>query len=105
MAAFQRNLRNSKLAKHIPNTMNQVFLSYRHENEAHSKLVRNLAEKLRAEGHLVALDQFLKDKHAGGPDDGWRKWSERCAEKSSCVLIICSKGWFDSYRGEGPDNA
>jgi hypothetical protein len=81
--------------------MNHVFLSYRHESDAHAKAVRELGERLKATGVPVELDQFYIDNHPGGPDEGWRKWCEDRAEKSTCVLIVCSKGWFDSYRKEG----
>jgi hypothetical protein len=57
---------------------------------------------LKATGLPVELDQFYFEDHPGGPDEGWRKWCEDRAEKSACVLIVCSKGWFDSYRKEGP---
>ena len=83
--------------------MNHVFLSYRHESDEHAKNVRQLAERLQNAGLPVALDQFYLEKNAGGPDEGWRKWCEDRAEKSACVLIACSKGWFDSYRKEGPN--
>jgi TIR domain len=82
--------------------MSHVFLSYRHENNAHAEAVRSLGEKLRAAGLPVELDQFYMDGHPGGPDEGWRKWCEDRAEKSACVLVVCSKGWFESYQKEGP---
>jgi hypothetical protein len=82
--------------------MNHVFLSYRHESDDHANAVRNLGEKLKAAGFPVELDQFYLKDPPGGPDEGWRKWCEDRAEESSCVLIVCSKGWFDSYRKEGP---
>jgi hypothetical protein len=81
--------------------MNHIFLSYRHESDDHAKTVRNLGEKLKAAGLPVELDQFYIDDYPGGPDEGWRKWCEDRAEKSACVLIVSSKGWFDSYRKEG----
>jgi hypothetical protein len=81
--------------------MNHVYLSYRHESDDHAKAVRNLGEKLRAAGLPVELDQFYIEDHPGGPDEGWRKWCKDRAEKSACVLIVCSKEWFDSYRNEG----
>jgi hypothetical protein len=81
--------------------MNHVFLSYRHESDDHVKAVRNLGEKLKVAGLPVELDQFYIEDYPGGPDEGWRKWCEDRAEKSACVLIVCSKGWFDSYRKEG----
>jgi hypothetical protein len=81
--------------------MNHVFLSYRHESEIHAKSVRNLGERLKAADLPVELDQFYIEDHPGGPDETWPKWCEERAEKSACVLIVCSKGWFDSYRMEG----
>jgi hypothetical protein len=81
--------------------MNHVFLSYRHESNDHANAVRTLGEKLKDAGLPFELDQFYIEDHPGGPDEGWRKWCEDRAEKSACVLIVCSKGWFDSYRKEG----
>jgi hypothetical protein len=49
----------------------------------------------------VALDQFYLEHHPGGPDETWATWCENHAEKSACVLIVCSEGWFDSYRKGG----
>ena len=34
-------------------------------------------------------------------DETWPNWREDRAEKSACVLIVCSSGWFDSYRKKG----
>jgi hypothetical protein len=85
----------------VPHWMNQVFLSYRHESDDHAKAVWSLGEKLKAEGLPVEFDQFYLEYHPGGPDEGWRKWCSDRAEKSACVLVVCSKGWFDSYTGEG----
>jgi hypothetical protein len=81
--------------------MNHVFLSYRLESEDHAKAVRTLGEQLKAANVPVELDQFYIEDNPGGPDEGWPKWCEDRAEKSACVLIVCSKGWFDSYRKEG----
>src|ERR1044072_5105614 len=78
-----------------------VFLSYRHESDAHRAKVRQLAERLAALQIPVQLDMLLLQEHQGGPDEGWTRWSEERAEHSACVLIICSKGWFESYRGQG----
>lgn len=81
--------------------MNHVFLSYRHESDDHARNVRRLGERLRDRDIPVALDQFYLEENPGGPDGGWRKWCEDHAEQSACVLIACSKGWFDCYRKEG----
>jgi hypothetical protein len=77
--------------------LNQVFLSYRHESPEHARAVRRLGELLRQAKIPVALDQFHLDEHPGGPDLGWPKWCEDCANESACVLIIASEGWFAAY--------
>jgi len=85
--------------------MNHVFVSYRQESVQHSAAVRRFAETLRAKIPAVSLDQFFREMNPAGPNEGWRKWCEDNAEKSACVLIVCSKGWFDAYRQEGPPHA
>ena len=82
--------------------MNHVFISYRHESDAYGAKVRAFAESLKTEGLPVALDQFYLDEQAGGPDEGWPKWCIEHAKTSACVLIVCSKGWFDAASGQGP---
>lgn len=52
---------------------------------------------LRLAGLPVVLDQFYLEDHPGGPDEGWPKWCEDCANDSSCVLIVASHGWFAAY--------
>src|SRR6266481_3629421 len=76
---------------------NQVFISYRHETPEHSRAVRRLGELLRNAGMTVVLDQFYQEDHPGGPDEGWPKWCEDCANESTCVLVIASEGWFAAY--------
>lgn len=77
--------------------MAQVFLSYRHENDAHRTRVRELGQRLRDAGIDIVLDQFFLDVHAGGPDEGWPAWSKRMAGETEKVLIIGSPGWFRCY--------
>src|SRR5436305_1635035 len=77
--------------------LKQVFISYRHENSEHAQTVRQLGELLRQAKVPVAFDQFLLEELPGGPDEGWPKWCEDCANKSICVLIIASEGWFGAY--------
>ena len=81
---------------------NQVFISYRHESSDHSRAVRRLGEMLRQTGLPVVLDQFYLEDHPGGPDEGWPKWCEDCANESSCVLIVASHGWFAAYNKDEP---
>ena len=78
--------------------LQHVFISYRHEPE-HARAVRLLGELLRRSGLPVEVDQFYLEQHPGGPDEGWPKWCADRAEKSACVLVIPSKGWFAAYDG------
>jgi hypothetical protein len=77
--------------------LNQVFLSYRHESLEHAQAVLRLGKLLRQAKIPVALDQSYLDVNPGGPNEGWPKWCEDCANKSACVLIIASEGWFAAY--------
>jgi hypothetical protein len=81
---------------------NQVFISYRQESPEHSRAVRRLGELLRQAGLPVVLDQIFLDEHPGGPDLGWSKWCEDCANQSACILIVASAGWFAAYDKDGP---
>jgi hypothetical protein len=76
---------------------NQVFISYRQETPEHAAAVRRLGELLRLAEIPVMLDQIFLDEHPGGPDEGWPKWCEDCANESACVVIIASEGWFACY--------
>jgi len=76
-----------------------VFLSYRHENDAHRGRVRALGGRLRDAGISVVLDQFYLDANPGGPNEGWPAWSKRQAGETDKVLIIASAGWFRCYAG------
>ena len=76
-----------------------VFISYRHESPEHARAVRLLGDLLRRSGIPVELDQFYLEQNPGGPDEGWPKWCEDRAEKSACVLVIPSAGWFAAYDG------
>jgi hypothetical protein len=63
--------------------------------------VRRLGELLRQADITVALDQFYLDEFPGEPDLGWPMWCEDNANKSACVLIIASEGWFAEYDNKG----
>ena len=82
--------------------LNQIFISYRHENQEHSRAVRKLGEQLRQAGLPVMLDQLYLDEHPGGPNEGWPLWCENNLNNSTCVLIIASEGWFAAYDGTTP---
>jgi hypothetical protein len=77
--------------------LQQVFISYRHESPEHGRAVRRLGELLRQAKIPVVLDQFYLEENPGGPDAGWPKWCEDCANEAACILIIGSEGWFTAY--------
>jgi SEFIR domain len=80
--------------------MATVFLSYRHENDAHRERVRKLGLRLRDAGIDVVLDQFYLAANPGGPNEGWPRWSKKMAGETEKVLIIGSGGWFRCYEGK-----
>lgn len=84
--------------------MTTVFLSYRHENDAHSLRVRNLALGLRAAGVTVVLDALKNEEewNKGGPDDGWLNWSYAQVAANNKVLIIATPSYSLVYENKAP---
>lgn len=85
--------------------MTTVFLSYRHENDAHSQRVRDLALKLRAAGLGVVLDALKNEEewNKGGPSEGWLNWSYAQVEANNRVLIIATPSYSLVYENKaGP---
>jgi serralysin len=80
--------------------MESVFLSYRQESDEHSDRVRALAERLRervaSHGISVVLDQF---QPAGGPDQGWAKWSADQVRHSTRVLMVITPAYVECMLG------
>jgi hypothetical protein len=86
--------------------LNQVFLSYRRESEAHVGRVRALAEELRRRGLPVVFDEFYLAVKPEGPDEKWSRWCINQAKDSACVLMVGSSGWYAAFsdpRSAGPD--
>ena len=79
--------------------MPSVFISYRQIDPAQRQRVRDFAERIRARGVDVILDQFFKDTHPGGPPEGWPKWSSDQAIHTERVLIIGNAPWFRCFDG------
>ena len=77
--------------------MSKVFISYRQTNNVQIERVRKFAERLREQGVDVILDQFLLDAEAGGPGEGWDKWSSDQAINTEYVLIVGTKDWFECF--------
>jgi hypothetical protein len=79
--------------------MSQVFISYRQTDEAQNQRVRAFAERLRAAGIDVFLDQFVDEEKPGGPSQRWAQWSADRAFNTEYVLIICTYSWFQCFEG------
>ena len=72
-----------------------VFISYSHDSQGHADRVLALADRLRAEGVDVILDQY-----EFSPAEGWSLWMERCIRDSDFVLMICTQTYFRRVMGE-----
>ena len=84
--------------------MPSVFISYRHENPAHTERVRQLAVRLRDAGVDVIFDGFEEEKHLTtslAPTQGWPMWSIQQANADR-VIIIASSGWFRVFNRHEP---
>src|SRR5262245_15721078 len=79
--------------------MSEVFISYRQTDDAQKQRVREFGERLRVYGIDVILDQFFRDKKAGGPNEGWPKWSSDNALNTQFVLVVGTQGWFECFEG------
>lgn len=77
--------------------MSSVFISYRQTDDPQRQRVRVFAEKLRACGVDVILDQFLLDDKPAGPSEGWDKWSSDRALNTDYVIVIGSESWFQCF--------
>jgi tetratricopeptide (TPR) repeat protein len=82
--------------------MSEVFLSYRQTDDEQKQRVRAFAQRLRAEGITVILDQFFLDDHPEGPHEGWDKWSSDRALHTDYVLIIGTPEWFACFEKRQP---
>lgn len=70
--------------------LGEVFISYAHEDAAHSAAVLKLANDLRAWGIDAWIDQYVELSHqgSGGPPKGWTHWMEERIEKAKVVLVV-----------------
>jgi TIR domain len=64
----------------------RVFISYSHDSDDHADRVLALADRLRAEGIDVALDQYEIS-----PPEGWPSWMDRQVRESDFVLVVCTE--------------
>lgn len=86
-----------------------VFISYRHENDAHRDNVRRLAVRLRDAGLDVIFDGFEEERNRGmAPPQGWPLWSTAVAQgnlNGASLLFSSSKAIAERLAGSDPTNS
>ncbi len=70
----------------------KVFISYSHDSDEHRDRVRDLADRLRAEGLDVSLDQFEIDVTP--------RWMVQKIEESRFVLVVCTETYRKRFEGK-----
>ena len=75
----------------------RVFVSYSHDSAEHQDRVLALAERLRADGVDVHLDQYET-----APSQGWPQWMLDQIEEAEFVLVVCTETYHQRFRGKAP---
>jgi len=73
----------------------KVFISYSHDSQVHMDRVLALSNRLRREGVGCRIDQYEQS-----PEEGWPKWCERQVERSTFVLVACTRTYLRRFKGE-----
>jgi hypothetical protein len=73
----------------------RAFISYSHDSKAHEQRVLALADRLRADGLDVRLDQYVES-----PPEGWPRWTERQVVECSFVLLVCTPTYRQRFDRE-----
>lgn len=72
-----------------------VFISYSHDSDAHKETVLGFSERLRRDGFVTSLDQYVN----GTPAEGWPRWMQDQVDNASFVLIFCTETYYRRFRG------
>lgn len=72
-----------------------VFISYSHDSDAHRERVLALSERLRADGIVTILDQYVN----GSPAGGWPRWMLDQLDLADYVLVVCTETYYRRFRG------
>ncbi len=64
----------------------KVFISYSHDSPEHADRVRELSDRLRADGLDCILDQYEVS-----PPEGWPGWTDKQIRDTDFVLMICTE--------------
>lgn len=75
----------------------RVFISYSHDNPAHSDAVMKLAGRLREDG----IDAWM-DAYEVSPPQGWPQWMLKQVKDAQFVLLVCTKIYQERFEGASP---
>jgi tetratricopeptide (TPR) repeat protein len=73
----------------------KVLISYSHDSPAHADRVRELSDRLRADGIDCILDQY----EVSSPE-GWPRWMDRHVRDADFVLMVCTETYYRRVMGE-----
>jgi hypothetical protein len=67
----------------------KVFISYSHDSLAHADRVRELSDRLRADGIDCTIDQYEVL-----PPGGWPRWMDKQIRDADFVLMVCTETYY-----------
>jgi hypothetical protein len=75
----------------------KLFISYSHDNPAHSSRVLSLSNQLCEDGYDCQLDQYDAD-----PAQGWTQWMSDGIKEADFVLMVCTQTYQRRVTGDEP---
>jgi hypothetical protein len=73
----------------------KVLISNSHESPEHSRRVRALCDRLRADGIESMIDQYAND-----PEEGWIRWMRSQVKQADKVLLVFTETYQRRFEGE-----
>jgi len=73
-----------------------VFISYSHDSDDHRSKVLALSERLRADGIVTILDQYVN----GSPSEGWPRWMLNGLNTANRVVCVCTETYRRRFLGQ-----
>ena len=73
----------------------KLFISYSHDSDEHRERVLALSERLRQDGYVTLLDQYVN----GTPAKGWPRWMLDQLDEADFVLVVCTETYYRRFRG------
>lgn len=92
---FTKYLSNKEGKLQTNHSAPRVFVSYSHDSPEHRKRILGLSERLRQDGVLTVLDQYV----IGTPQEGWPRWMLNQLDQANFILLICTETYYRRFRG------